>query len=87
MSQTINISGTVTDGAGATGNFSVSVTLDSFTLAATVTPANAAAGTTRNLTVTPTGGTVPYTYATPTSTAGIVFTAISSLPGQWTFVY
>ena len=87
MSQTINIAGNVTDAAGATGSFSVSVTLDSFTLTAVVNPSNAPAGTTRNLTVTPTGGTAPFTYVTPTSTAGLVFTAISSLPGQWTFVY
>lgn len=81
----ITITGTVTDAAGATGSYSVAVTLDSFSLTAVVTPSNAPAGTTRNLTVTPTGGTAPFTFGTPVS-SGITFTAISSLPGQWTFV-
>lgn len=86
MSTTITITGTVTDGAGASGSFSVPVTLDSFTLAAVVTPSNAPAGTTRNLTVTPTGGTAPFTYGTPVGT-GLTFTPVSGSPGQWTFVY
>jgi hypothetical protein len=83
---TITITGTVIDSDGASGNYSVVVTLDSFTLAATVTPATAPAGTTRNLTVTPTGGIAPFTYATPTAT-GITFTPVSGQSGQWTFVY
>jgi hypothetical protein len=86
MSTTITITGTVTDAAGATGSFSVPVTLDSFTLAAAVTPSVAPAGTTRNLTVTPSGGTAPFTYGIPTAT-GITFTPVSGQPNQWTFVY
>lgn len=83
---TVTITGTVTDSSGASGAYSVVVTLDSFTLSAVVTPATAPAGTTRTLTVTPTGGTTPFTYLTPTAT-GITFTAVSGKPGQWTFVY
>ena len=86
MSTTLNITGTVTDAAGASGSYSTSVTLDSFTLVAVVNPSNAVAGTTRNLTVTPTGGTDPFTFATPTGT-GLTFTPVSGQPGQWTFVY
>lgn len=82
---TITITGTVTDSAGASGSYSVVVTLDSFTLSAVVTPAMAPAGTTRTLTVTPAGGVAPFTFPTPTAT-GITFTP-SSLAGQWTFVY
>lgn len=81
---TITITGTVTDSAGASGSYSVVVTLDSFTLSAVVTPAVAPAGTTRTLTVTPTGGTAPFTYATPTAT-GLTFTPVSA--NSWTFVY
>jgi hypothetical protein len=83
---TVTINGTVTDAVGASGAYSVVVTLDSFTLSAVVTPAVAPAGTTRNLTVTPTGGTAPFTYPTPTGT-GLTFTPVSGQPGQWTFVY
>ncbi len=86
MSSTITITGTVTDNAGATGNYSVVVTLDSFTLVAVVTPANAPAGTTLNLTVTPSGGTSPFTFGTPTA-PGITFTPVAGQPGQWTFVF
>ena len=85
MSSTVTITGSVIDSAGASGNYSVVVTLDSFTLNAVVTPASAPAGTTRNLTVTPTGGTAPFTYGTPTGT-GLTFTPVSGQPGQWTFV-
>jgi hypothetical protein len=87
MSSTITITGTVTDSAGATGNYSVVVTLDSFTLSATVTPASAPAGTMRTLTVTPTDGTPPFTYATPTAPGIITFTPVSGQSNQWTFVY
>lgn len=83
---TVTITGTVTDGAGASGNYSVVVTLDSFTLAAVVTPAVAPAGTTRTLTVTPTGGAAPFSFTTPTGT-GLTFTPVSGQSGQWTFVY
>jgi len=83
---TITITGTVTDAAGATGSYSVVVTLDSFTLSAVVTPAVAPAGTTRTLTVTPTGGTAPFTYSVPTA-SGITFTPVAGQANQWTFVY
>ena len=85
---TVTITGTVTDSTGATGSYSVVVTLTGggFTLSAVVTPASAPAGTTRNLTVTPTGGTAPFTYGTPTG-AGLTFTPVSGQPNQWTFVY
>ncbi len=85
MSSTVTITGTVTDAAGASGNYSVVVTLDSFTLSAVVTPSVAPAGTTRNLTLTPTGGVAPFTFNTPVGT-GLVFTPVSGQPGQWTFV-
>lgn len=83
---TITITGIVTDSAGASGNYSVIVTLDSFTLTATVVPSVAAAGTTRTLTVTPTGGVAPFTYSPPVS-AGITFTPVSGQTNQWTFVF
>ena len=83
---TVTIIGTVTDSVGATGSYSVVVTLDSFTLSAVVTPSVAPAGTTRTLTVTPTGGTTPFTYSTPTA-SGITFTPVSGQTNQWTFVY
>lgn len=82
---TITITGTVTDAAGATGSYSVVVTLDQFTVTAVVTPAVAPAGTTRNLTVTPNGGVAPFTFATPTG-SGLTFTPVAGQPGQWTFV-
>ncbi len=85
MSQVVTVTGTVTDAVGASGNFSVQVTLSSFTLAAVVTPSVAPAGTTRNLTVTPTSGTPPFNFATPVS-AGLTFTPVAGQPGQWTFV-
>ena len=83
---TVTITGTVTDSAGASGSYSVVVTLDSFTLSAVVTPAVAPAGTTRTLTVTPTGGIAPFTYSAPTGT-GLTFTPVSGQPNQWTFVF
>ncbi len=86
MSTTITITGTVTDASGASGSYSTTVTLDSFTLAATVTPQTAPAGTTRNLTVVPSGGTPPYTFGSP-SAPGITFTPVVGTPGQWTFPY
>jgi hypothetical protein len=86
MSTTITITGTVTDSVGASGSFSVPVTLDSFTVSAVVTPSVAAAGTTRNITVTVTGGTSPFVYGTPVAT-GLTFTPVTGQPGQWTFVY
>ena len=85
MSTIITITGTVTDQTGASGSFSVPVTIDSFTLAATVTPSVGPAGTTRNLTVVPTGGVAPFTYGTPVGT-GLTFTPVTGQPGQWTFV-
>ncbi len=83
---TVTITGTVTDSVGAVGNYSVIVTLDVVGATATVTPAVAPAGTTRNLTVTPTGGTAPFTFSTPVG-AGLTFTPVAGQPGQWTFVY
>lgn len=83
---TVTITGTVTDQAGASGSYSIVVTLDSFTLSAVVTPAVAPAGTTRTLTVTPTGGVAPFTYGAPTG-PGLTFTPVAGVPGQWTFVY
>lgn len=83
---TITITGIVKDSLGASGNYSVVVTLDSFTLSAVVTPANAPAGTTRTLTVSPTGGTAPFTFDLPTS-SGITFTAVAGQNNQWTFVF
>lgn len=85
MSQVITITGTVTDAAGASGTFSVDVTIDSFSLSASVSPAVAPAGTTRTLTVVPSGGTAPYTFGTPSAT-GLSFTPVTGSPGQWTFV-
>jgi hypothetical protein len=81
-----SITGTAIDAAGATVNYSVLVTIDSFTLSAVVTPSVAPAGTMRNLTVTPTGGVAPFTFSTPVGT-GVTFTPVAGLPGQWTFVY
>jgi hypothetical protein len=86
MSSTLTITGTVTDAAGVAVPFTATAVLDSFTVAATVTPQNAPAGTTRTLTVTATGGTAPFTFGTPVAT-GITFTPVSGQPGQWTFVY
>lgn len=89
MANTVTISGTVTDSAGASGNYSVVVTLDSMTATATVTPAVAPAGTARTLTVVTAGGVAPFTFATPTGT-GLTFTAVGGQPAgqaQWTFVY
>lgn len=88
MSQVITITGTVTDSFGASANYSVQVTLESFSLVATVTPAIAPAGTMRTLAVVPAaGGTPPYTFSTPTSSGGLTFNQVSSSPGVWTFVF
>lgn len=86
MSNVINIVGTVTDDAGATGNFSVSVTMDLVDATATVVPQIAPAGTKRTLTVTPNGGVPPYTYGAPVA-PGITFTPVSGQPNVWTFTY
>jgi hypothetical protein len=83
---TITITGTVTDSAGVVTTFSIPATIDTFTLAATVTPSVAPAGTTRTLQVTPSGGVSPFTYGTPVAT-GISFTPVTGTPGKWTFVY
>lgn len=80
----LTITGTVTDTVGAVGSYSITANQDTFTLAAVVTPATAPAGTTRTLTVTPTGGVAPFTYGTPVA-SGISFTPVSA--GKWTFVY
>lgn len=85
MSQVITITGTLTDAAGATATYSQTVTLDTMTATAVVTPSVAPAGTTRNLTVTPSGGVAPYTFGTPSAT-GLTFTPVPATPGQWTFV-
>ena len=86
MSSTLTITGTVTDADGATGSYSTTVTLDTVAATAVVTPAVAPAGTTRNLTVTPSGGVAPFIYSTPLAT-GLTFTPVSGQPNQWTFVY
>lgn len=82
--QTITLHITAVDSAGATGSVDVDVFLSQFTLSASVSPSNAAAGTTRTLSVTTNSGTPPFTI-TPTSTAGITFTPAGAT--QWTFVY
>lgn len=83
---TITITGSVTDSVGTVFPFSTTATADTGTATAVVTPANAAPGTTRNITVTMSGGTPSFTYATPVAT-GITFTPVSGQPNQWTFVY
>ena len=84
---TNTITGTVTDTAGVTGSFSVQVTLGTtFTVSAVVVPMVSDSPVTRTLTVTPAGGTPPYTFATPVS-PGITFTPVAGKPGQWTFVF
>lgn len=85
MSNTVTVTGTVTDNAGAVGSYSVNVTLDIIGATAVVTPSVAPAGTTRNLTVTPSGGVPPFTFGTPIGT-GLVFTPVAGQPNQWTFV-
>jgi len=85
MSNIVTITGTVTDADGATGSYSVTVTLDTVGATAVVTPAVAPAGTTRNLTVTVSGGVAPFTYGTPVGT-GLTFTPVDGQPNQWTFV-
>lgn len=85
MSSTVTVTGTVTDGAGAVGSYSVTVTLDTIGATAIVTPAVAPAGTTRTLTVTPSGGVAPFVFGTPVGT-GLTFTPVFNQPGQWTFV-
>jgi hypothetical protein len=90
MANTVTITGTVTDAVGATGSYSVVVTLDSVTANASVTPATAPAGTTRTLTVTATSSTgAALTFPTPV-VSGLTFTSVGSQPAgqaQWTFVY
>ena len=90
MANTVTISGTVTDATGASGNYSVVVTLDSVTATASVNPATAPAGTTRTLTVNATSATgSALTFATPTG-PGLTFTPVGGQPAgqaQWTFVY
>lgn len=83
---TLIITGTVTDSIGVVSNYSITANQDAFTLAAVVTPSTAATGTTRTLTVTPTGGTAPFTYGAPVAT-GITFTPVTGKAGSWTFVY
>ena len=78
---TVTITGTVTDSAGATGNYSVVVTLDSFTATAVVTPAVAPAGTIRTLVVTPVGGVAPFTFDTPVG-SGLTFTPVAGSLGS-----
>jgi hypothetical protein len=90
MSNTVTITGTVTDSVGAVGAYSVVVTLDSVTASASVSPATAPAGTTRTLTVTAASSTgAALTFATPVGT-GLVFTPVAGQPAgqaQWTFIY
>jgi hypothetical protein len=85
MSTSTTISGTVKDTAGVVGAFTIVAMIDSFTLGVVVVPLSAPVGTTRTLTVTPTGGIAPFTYSTPIS-PGLTFTPTGT-PGQWTFVY
>ncbi len=85
---TVTVTGTVTDQSGASGSYSVVVTLSSsapLTLSAVVTPAIAPAGTTRTLAVTTTGGTGPFTFVKPTGT-GLTFVPVVNQLGKWTFV-
>lgn len=83
---TITITGTVTDSVGTVFPFSTTAQADTGTASALVTPFNAAPGTTRNITITMSGGTAAFTYGTPVS-AGITFTPVAGQPNQWTFVY
>lgn len=86
MANTITITGVVIDAVGLTFPFSTTATQDTGTATAVITPAVAAPGTTRNITVTVVGGAAPFVYATPTA-AGITFTPVAGQPNQWTFVY
>ena len=90
MANTITITGTVTDQNNASGAYSVVVTLDNVTAAATVTPATAPAGTTRTLTVVGTSSAgAPLAFPAPV-VSGITFTPVAGQPAgqaQWTFVY
>ncbi len=86
MPITITITGTGTDSVGVPFTFTATATQESITVTAVVTPAVAAVGTTRNLTVTASGGTAPYTFNTPVAT-GITFTPVTGQPNQWTFVF
>ncbi len=91
MANTVTITGTVTDAAGASGAFSVVVTLDAVTItSATVAPAIAPAGTTRTLTVVATSSSgATLTFGTPVGT-GLTFTSVGGQPAgqaQWTFVF
>jgi hypothetical protein len=84
----INISGTVTDTAGVTGGFNITAFLGStLIVGATVTPINSDTPVTRNVVVSPTGGTPPYTFSTPISSGGQTMTPVAGKPGQWTFVF
>jgi hypothetical protein len=77
----------VTDQFGAVFTGSATATQDIVTATATITPATAAAGTTRNITINASssaGGSL--TYSTPTA-PGIVFTPVAGQSNQWTFVY
>ena len=82
----ITITGSVTDPTGAKATYSVQSNIDNFVLSAVITPSSAPSGTTRNITVTPTGGTGPFVYQTPTG-SGLTFTPVAGQPNQWTFVY
>ncbi len=82
---TVTITGVVTDTAGASGNYSVVVTLDAVTASASVSPDPAPAGTLRTLTVTATSSAgLALTYATPVS-PGIVFSPVAGSPNKFTF--
>lgn len=84
---TLQITGQVTDAAGAVYNFTAIATQDSLADTATITPAVAPPGTLRVFAYNPpVGGVGPFVYATPVA-AGIVFTPVSSQPNQWTFTY
>lgn len=83
---TLTIAFTVTDANGVVYSGTGTATQDNLSATATVTPSVAAPGTNRTLVVTPSGGTAPYTFGTPTAT-GITFTPVTGSPGQWTFVY
>jgi hypothetical protein len=85
---TITVTGVVTDGT-ASAPFSVTVTLDSINItSASVTPAVAAPGTLRTLTVVASGGVAALT-ATVNPVSGITFTPVTGQPAgtfAWTFV-
>ena len=87
---TITITGTVSDAQGS-APFSVTVSTDTVSItSATVTPAIAAPGTTRTLTVVATSSAGLTLSATVNPVGGITFTPLAGQPSgtfAWTFVF